>query len=148
VRKPDAKFSLANIMRSLLLSAIGTLKIGMDILDGENVQLSQLFGHGGFFKTPGVGQRLMAAALGVPVTVMESAGEGGAWGIAILAAYAVHKKSECETLENYLMKVFAREKGSTIEPCVEDAEGFAEYMKAYVNGLAIERAAVENFVNV
>jgi len=146
VRKPDAKFNLANIMRSLLLSAIGTLKIGMDILDGENVRLEQLLGHGGFFKTPGVGQRLMAAALGVPVTVMESAGEGGAWGIAILAAYATYKKSEYETLENYLVKVFAEEKGSTIKPCTEDAEGFAEYMKTYVKGLVIERAAVENYV--
>jgi len=144
VRKPDAKFNLANVMRSLLFSAVGTLKIGMDILDGENVRLDQLLGHGGFFKTQGVGQRVMAAALGVPVTIMESAGEGGAWGIAILAAYAV-QKAESETLESYLTeKVFVNEKGASMEPCPKDAQGFSEYMKAYVSGLAIERAAVEN----
>ena len=142
IRKPDAKFSVANVMRSLLFSAIGTLKIGMDILEVENVQLDQLLGHGGFFKTPGVGQRIMAAALGVPITVMESAGEGGAWGIAILAAYMAQKNGE--TLEAYLAKVFAGEKGVTTDPCDKDARGFAEYMKTYVSGLAIERAAVEN----
>jgi len=141
VRQPDSKFNVANVMRSLLFSAIGTLKIGMEILDGENVRLDQLLGHGGFFKTPGVGQRVMAAALGVPITVMESAGEGGAWGIAILAAYAVQKNGE--TLEAYLAKVYASEKGATIAPCEKDAQGFAEYMKAYVSGLAIQRAAVE-----
>ena len=144
VRKPDAKFSLANVMRSLLFSAIGTLKIGMDILGGENVRMDQLLGHGGFFKTQGVGQRLMAAALNTPVSVMESAGEGGAWGIGILAAYAAQKTDD-ETLESYLTdKVFANEKGTTIEPCPGDVQGFTEYMKAYVSGLAIERAAVEN----
>ena len=142
VRKPDANFNVANIMRSLLFSAIGTLKIGMEILDGENVQLDQLLGHGGFFKTSGVGQRVMAAALGVPVTVMESAGEGGAWGIAILAAYMVQKNGK--TLEAYLEKVFANENGMTIAPCADDVQGFAEYMKAYVSGLVIERVAVEN----
>ncbi|MCL2284736.1 MAG: FGGY-family carbohydrate kinase, partial [Firmicutes bacterium] len=142
VRKPDAKFSLANVMRSLVFSAIGTLKIGMEILDGENVRLDQLLGHGGFFKTPEVGQRLMAAALGTPVSVMESAGEGGAWGIAILAAYAVQKAGD-ETLEAYLAKVFANEKGTTIEPCALDAKGFTEYMKAYVSGLEIVKVAVE-----
>jgi len=142
IRKPDAKFNVANIMRSLIFSAIGTLKIGMDILDGENVRLDSLLGHGGFFKTPEVGQRLMAAALGTPVSVMESAGEGGAWGIAILAAYAA-SKSENETLEAYLAKVFANEKGTTIQPCPEDVRGFAEYMKLYTAGLAVERAAVD-----
>ena len=141
VRRPDAKFSVANVMRSLLFSAIATLKIGMEILDGENVQLDQLLGHGGFFKTPGVGQRVMAAALGVPITVMESAGEGGAWGIAILAAYMAQKNGE--TLEAYLAKVFAGENGTTIQPCEKDARGFAEYMKAYVSGLAIQRAATK-----
>jgi len=142
VRKPDGTFSLANVMRSLLFSAIGTLKLGMEILDGENVQLDSLLGHGGFFKTKGVGQKLMAAALGVPVTVMESAGEGGAWGIAILAAYRA-AKLEGETLETYLAKVFAGEEGSTIEPCPQDAEGFAKFMQMYVRGLGVEKAAVE-----
>jgi len=142
VRKPDSVFSLANVMRSLLFSAIGTLKLGMEILDSENVQLDSLLGHGGFFKTKGVGQKLMAAALGVPVTVMESAGEGGAWGIAILAAYHA-AKAEGETLEAYLAKVFAGEEGSTIEPCSQDAEDFARFMQMYVRGLGVEKAAVE-----
>jgi len=142
VRKPDANFNLANVMRSLLFSAIATLKIGMGILDGENVRLDKLLGHGGFFKTQGVGQRFMAAALGVPVSVLESAGEGGAWGIAILAAYAA-QKANGETLETYLGKVFAAEKGSTLAPDAQDARGFASYMTEYVRGLVIERAAVD-----
>jgi len=142
VRTPDAKFTLPNVMRSLLFSAIGTLKIGMEILDGENVQLDKLLGHGGFFKTRGVGQKLMAAALGVPVSVMHSAGEGGAWGIAILAAFAA-QKGEAETLEVYLDKVFAHESGTTIEPCAEDVQGFAEYMQGYVKGLEVVKAAVK-----
>jgi len=143
VRKPDSKFSLANIMRSLLLSAMGTLKIGMKILDNENVKLEKLLGHGGFFKTQGVGQSLMAAALNVPIAVMESAGEGGAWGIALLAAYAARKKED-EPLEDYLNEVFAREKGTVINPREKDVKAFTEFMKVYVSGLAVQRAAVEN----
>jgi len=142
VRRPDATFGLANVMRSLVYSAIATLKIGMGILDGEDVQLTQLLGHGGFFKTEGVGARLMAAALGVPVAVMESAGEGGAWGIALLAAYA-GQKADGETLEGYLTKLFAKEKSTVVKPNAVDAAGFAQYMEVYVRGLAIEREAVE-----
>ena len=141
VRTPDAKFSLPNVMRSLIFSAISTLKIGMEILDSENVELDKLLGHGGFFKIKGVGQSLMASALGVPVSVMETAGEGGAWGIAMLAAFAAQKK-ETETLEEYLDNVFASEKSSIIEPCAKDAEGFTKYMKTYVKGLDILKAAI------
>jgi len=140
IRNPDAKFTVPNIMRSLLYSALSTLKLGMNILDGENVKLDSLLGHGGFFKTPGVGQKLMAAALDVPITVMESAGEGGAWGIALLAAYMV--QGESDSLETYLAKVFANEKGSTLQPCLQDTECFTAYMKSYVSGLKVERAAV------
>ena len=141
IRTPNADFSLKNLMRSLVFSAIATLKIGMKILGDEGVKLDQLLGHGGFFKVAGVGQQLMAAALNVPVTVMESAGEGGAWGIAILSAYQV-QKSEGETLDAYLSKLFANEKGSTIEPSPDDIADFATYMDAYVKGLDVVRAAI------
>jgi len=143
VRRPDSKFSLANVMRSLVLSAMGTLKIGMKILDDENVTLEKLLGHGGFFKTKGVGQNLMAAALNVPIAVMESAGEGGAWGIALLAAYAARKK-EGEPLDAYLDKVFSSEKGTVVTPCEKDVKAFTEFMKVYVSGLTVQRAAVES----
>ena len=102
VRTPNAKFSLANFMRANLYSSVATLKIGMDILtQQENVTLDRLMGHGGLFKTKGVGQSIMAAAMNVPVTVMETAGEGGAWGIALLASY-MKNKAEGETLDVYL----------------------------------------------
>ena len=90
VRTPESKFTLANFMRTHLFSSLGALKIGMDILAQEKVKLDQLLGHGGFFKTKGVGQKIMAAAMNVPVTVMETAGEGGAWGIALLGAYMLY----------------------------------------------------------
>lgn len=144
VRQPDSPFTLANFSRNLLFSTMATLKIGMDILtEKENVRLEQLLGHGGLFKTKGVGQQLMAGALDVPVSVMESAGEGGAWGIALLAAYGVCQK-EGEPLEKYLLeKVFANEQASTIAPKEEDKQGFAAFMERYKQGLAVEKAAVE-----
>jgi sugar (pentulose or hexulose) kinase len=144
VRTPESKFTLANFMRTHLFSSLGALKIGMDILfEQEKVKLDQLLGHGGFFKTKEVGQRIMAAAMNVPVSVMETAGEGGAWGIALLAAYML-KKSEHESLEAYLAdKVFANEKSSTITPDKKDVDGFATFMARYKKGLVIERAAVE-----
>lgn len=146
-RTPDSRFTLPNFMRTLLYSAMGTLKLGMDILtEREQVKLEVLLGHGGLFKTPVVGQQLMAGALGVPVAVMESAGEGGAWGIALLAAYAAHRAAgQNESLEDYLAKrVFAGAAGSRLEPKPEDTRGFAAFMARYQKGLAIERAAVEN----
>jgi sugar (pentulose or hexulose) kinase len=132
-------------MRTILFSAMGTLKLGMDILtEKEKVRLDTLLGHGGLFKTKGVGQKLMAAALNVPVAVMESAGEGGAWGIALLAAY-MRRKDEGETLENYLeRKVFAGNKGLRIEPVEMDVQGFGKFMDRYAAGLKIERAAAEH----
>ncbi len=145
VRMPDSRFHLANFARSLLLSAVAVLRIGMDILTGqEHVRVEKMLGHGGLFKTRGVGQQLMAAALNVPVSVMESAGEGGAWGIALLAAYGQRKK-EGETLERYLAdRVFAQIQGSCVEPKIGDVQGFDSYMKRYLEGLAIQKAAVEH----
>jgi len=144
-RMPDSQFTLANFMRTILFSTMATLKLGMDILtEQENVKLEQLLGHGGLFKTKEVGQRLMAAALNVPVAVMESASEGGAWGIALLAAYA-SEKSEGETLEKYLEdKVFSKTAVTRIEPDDADIKGFEKYMERYKAGLAIERAAVDS----
>jgi len=143
VRMPDARFNLGNFMRNLLFSAIGTLKLGMDILtEKEDVQLEQLLGHGGFFKTKGVGQRLMAAALNVPVSVMESAGEGGAWGIALLAAYLNRKN---ETLEEFLAnQVFASAKAERVTPDPNDSKGFDAFMIRYKQGLPIMKSAIES----
>ncbi|MNC56692.1 ribulokinase [compost metagenome] len=116
----------------------------MDILlKQEAVKLDQILGHGGLFKTKGVGQSIMAAVLNVPVSVMETAGEGGAWGIALLASYMINE-SETETLEEYLnQNRFAGKKGTTMSPDPKDVEGFEEFMKRYTKGLAIERAAVD-----
>src|SRR5215216_6200891 len=144
VRTPESKFTLANFMRTHLFSSLGALKIGMDILfEQEQVKINQLLGHGGFFKTKEVGQRIMAAAMNVPVSVMETAGEGGAWGIALLASYMLHKSTN-EPLEAYLSdKVFAGENGTTIVPDQRDVDGFAAFMARYKKGLVIEQAAVD-----
>ena len=120
------------------------MKIGLDILfEQEQVKIEKILGHGGFFKTEAVGQQIMAAAMNVPVSVMETAGEGGAWGIALLAAYMIHKAAN-EPLEAYLTsKVFAGEKSKTIAPDQKDVEGFKAFMERYKKGLVIERAAVD-----
>ncbi|MDR0784820.1 MAG: ATPase [Treponema sp.] len=145
-RAPDGRFTLANFMRTLLFSAMGTLKLGMDILVGkEGVRLDRLLGHGGLFKTKGVGQRLMAAALNIPIATMDSAGEGGAWGAALLAAYT-RLKREGETLETFLAeRVFAENAGVSVEPDPQDVKGFEAFMERYVKGLAIEKAAIDSF---
>ncbi|MCB9451051.1 MAG: FGGY-family carbohydrate kinase [Anaerolineaceae bacterium] len=144
-RTAESNFTLANFMRAHLYASLATLKIGMDILfDEENVRLEQLLGHGGFFKTPKVGQSMMAAALNVPVAVMETAAEGGAWGMALLASFML-TKSDAETLSGYLSeKVFAHEKSLVIKPNPDDVEGFLAFMERYQAGLAIQRAAVES----
>jgi sugar (pentulose or hexulose) kinase len=144
VRTPESRFTLANFMRVHLFSALGALKIGLDILfEQEKVEIDQILGHGGFFKTEAVGQTIMAAAMNVPVSVMETAGEGGAWGIALLAAYMLFKEKD-EPLEAYLSdRVFAREQGTTIQPEPDDVAGFLTFMERYEKGLTIERAAVE-----
>ena len=144
VRTPQAKLDFPNFMRTQLYSALATLKIGMDILAGEQVAVDRLLGHGGFFKTPEAGQRIMAAAAGAPVSVMETAGEGGPWGMALLAAYLVEKEPG-QSLENYLdSQVFAGQKVVTLEPQKQDMEGFEQFMRQYRAGLAVERQAVES----
>lgn len=144
-RRPDSKLSLSNFMRTHLYSSLATLKIGLDILfKQEGVTLDNLMGHGGLFKTKGVGQKIMAAAADVPVSVMETAGEGGAWGIALLADYMKQKQIN-ETLEQYLSeKVFANSESVTIEPVEKDTKGFDQFIALYQKGLAIEKAAVES----
>ena len=144
VRTPESRFSLSNFMRTHLFSALGTLKIGLDILfEQEQVKIDRVLGHGGFFKTEEVGQKMMATAMNVPVSVMETAGEGGAWGIALLASYML-RKEEKEPLEAYLSnKVFAAENSTTIAPDPRDVHGFTVFMERYKEGLPIERTAVD-----
>lgn len=143
IRKPESKFTLANFFRAQLYSTMSTLKIGMDILAKEQVAIDSLTGHGGLFKTPVVGQKYMAAACGAPVTCMETAGEGGPYGMALLAAYML-EKAEGETLEDYLnTRVFAGAKGVTLAPEKADVEGFHDYIARYTAMLDVERKAVE-----
>ena len=142
-RMPDARFTLANFMRTNLLSALATLKIGLDILTGtENVTISRLYGHGGFFKTPDAGQRMLSAACGTPVSVMKTAGEGGPYGMALLCAYMIWK-DEGETLEDYLdSRVFKDSESVTVTADESDIRGFDRFLEQYKKGLDIERAAI------
>ena len=143
VRRPDSKFTLANFFRAQLYSTMSTLKIGMDILAKEQVAIDSLTGHGGLFKTPVVGQKFMAAACNAPVTCMQTAGEGGPYGMALLASYMLNK-AEGETLETYLnAHVFADAKGTTLVPEQADVDGFNAYIKQYKALLEVERKAVE-----
>ena len=145
VRKAGSKFNLANFIRVNLFTALGALKTGLNILlDKESVRVDEITGHGGFFKTREAGQKIMAAAIHVPVTVMDTAGEGGAWGIALLASYLVNR-IEGQSLEDFLrQKVFAGNLGITVAPEQKDVEGFNRFMERYSAGLAIERAAVQH----
>ena len=145
VRTPNSKFNLANFMRVNLYTSLGALKLGMDILlKEEKVQIDKLLGHGGLFKTKGVGQQILADAMNTPISVMETAGEGGAWGIAMLAAYMVQKGVD-ETLGDYLdSKVFAGQEGSELSPDAEGVKGFDEFIRTYKAGLPIERAAIDS----
>ena len=143
VRRPDSVFNLANFFRAQLYATMATLKIGMDILAEEGVAIDSLTGHGGLFKTPVVGQSYMAAACNAPVTCMETAGEGGPYGMALLAAYML-QRSEGESLEDYLAsRVFAGVSGSTVEPDAAAAAGFDSYIKWYKALLEVEQAAVK-----
>lgn len=143
-RMPDSHFTLANFMRTHLYASLATLKIGMDILlEDEGVQVDRIFGHGGLFKTRGVGQPIMAAAMNVPVAVMETAGEGGAWGIALLAGYMANK-DEGETLEAYLAnRIFAGKLGETVNPDDREVKCFNRFIDRYRKALVVEKAAVE-----
>jgi sugar (pentulose or hexulose) kinase len=144
VRSSNSNFNLANFMRVNLFTSLGALKTGLNILlENESVKLDEILGHGGLFKTKGVGQKIMAAAVNVPVSIMETAGEGGAWGIALLASYMINK-ADNEALADFLkQKVFGDQMVSTIAPDPTDVAGFNEFMKRYTQGLAIERAAVD-----
>lgn len=144
VRCPDSRMNLANFMRTQLYASLASLKIGLDILlKKEDVRIDSITGHGGLFKTKGVGQRILAAAMNAPISVMETAGEGGAWGIALLAAYMKNREAG-ESLSQYLeQKVFAGMKAETVEPDCEDAAGFDAYTLKYTACLAAQKAAVE-----
>ena len=142
VRSANDKFNLANFMRANLYASVGVLKIGNDILfNQEKIKVDRITGHGGLFKTKGVGQRILAAAINSPISVMETAGEGGAWGIALLASYLV-KKAYNESLADFLdNNVFAGNTGIEIAPTPEDVEGFNKYIKEYQSCLSIEKEA-------
>ena len=143
LRRPDSQFTLANFFRATLYSTMATLKIGMDILAEEKVTIRSLTGHGGLFKTPVVGQRFLAAACNATVTCMQTAGEGGPYGMALLAAYMA-QKNELETLEEYLnTQVFAHTQCSAFDPIAADVEGFNTYLRQYRCLLDVERKAVE-----
>ena len=146
LRRPDARFTLPNFMRAHLLSALATLKIGMDILTGdEGVRIDRLYGHGGFFKTPGVGQRMLSAAVKAPVTVMETAGEGGPYGMALLCAYLLWKEPG-ESLEDYLeQKVFQDAAQQTLSAAPEEIAGFDAFLASYRSALGVEKLATEVF---
>lgn len=139
VRTPDGKFTLANFMRAHLFSALAMLKTGVDLLKEEHVKIDSLTGHGGLFKTKGVAQRFLAAAFDAPVSVMEHAGEGGAWGMALLAAYLQRGKKD--GLQPYLEEVFAGSSKTVIGPDQADAAGFARYIRNYTDGIEIEKEA-------
>ena len=144
VRTPESHFNLANFMRVHLFTALGALKTGMDILlKEEGIRVDEMIGQGGLFKTEEVGQSIMAAALNTPVSLMETAGEGGPWGSALLAAYML-EKTEGETLSDYLKnRVFQKETVLTVQPAPEDVDGFNQFITRYAKGLSIERSAVE-----
>ena len=145
VRSSNGNFNLANFMRVQLFTALGALRTGLNILfEKESVQVDQILGHGGFFKTREVGQKIMAAAVNVPVSVMENAGEGGAWGIALLGAYMANRVGD-ESLDDFLRdKVFAGQKSNRMAPDPVDVAGFNCFMERYTNGLAIERVAIKH----
>ncbi|MBR3819725.1 MAG: ATPase [Clostridia bacterium] len=144
-RGPESKFTLENFARVQLSSAAATLSIGMEILADEDVKIDRILGHGGYFKAPVSGQKIMGAALNAPVSVMKTAGEGGPWGVAILAEYMV-SKSESEALDEYLEnKVFAGQDSTEIRPDADDIEGFKAFLENYKKGLAAEKAAVDAF---
>ena len=141
-RAQNANFTLANLFRSMLYSTMATLKLGMNILAKENVKIDSLTGHGGLFKTEGVGGRYMAAALNAPITVMKTAGEGGPYGMALLAAYRAQKNNE--TLEEFLSNnVFKNVDRTIVNPQKDDIDGFNRYMEQYKQLLEVEKTATE-----
>ena len=144
VRSSDSRFTLENFIRTHLFTSLCALRTGLDILmNDEHVKVDEIRGHGGFFKTAEVGQKIMAAATNTPISVLATAGEGGAWGIALLASYMVRELSN-ESLPAFLEKVFADTMGKPVKPDPSDVEGFQSFFDRYHKGLAIEQAAVDN----
>jgi L-ribulokinase len=142
-RTPNSEFNLPNLMRMHLYSAFGAMKIGLDILKQEAVATDSVVAQGGIFNTPVVGQRILAAVMDAPVTLMDNAGEGGPWGMAVLSQY-VTMKAEHEKLEDFLEnRVFKNQQSTTMAPDAEDIAGFEVFMARYKAGLAIEKAAIE-----
>ncbi|MBC1935310.1 FGGY-family carbohydrate kinase [Listeria grandensis] len=145
VRLPDSRFNLENFMRVHLASAFGAMRMGLDILEKEHIQIDRLVGHGGIFKTPEVGQRVLAVAMRAPITVMNTASEGGAWGIALLASYM--KLGTGETLAEFLeQKVFKEDQGVTLKPTDAEMNGYDVFMRRYRGGIAIEKQAIEKLI--
>ena len=142
VRTPDSRLTLANFMRAQLYGVFGTLSLGMRVLEDEGVSLDRMFAHGGMFRTAGVAQRFLAGALGAPVAVGETASEGGAWGIAVLASYLAHA-SETDLTRYLDDRVFTDAAIEVVDPNPDDVAGFAAYLDRYRAGLAVEAAAVE-----
>ncbi len=145
VRSANDNFTLANFVRSMLYAAVGVLKIGNDVLfNEEKINVDKITAHGGLFTTKGVAQSILAAALNSPISVMETAGEGGAWGIALLASYLVHK-SDGQSLDKFLDDVvFAGNQGEEVKPDSAQVAGFNRYIEVYQKGLTIEQVAVES----
>lgn len=144
VRTPDSNFNLANFIKVNLYSTLAIIKIGMDILTKEDIKIDSILGHGGFFKTPMVGQKIMSAALNIPVTIMDTAGEGGAWGMALLASY-MDNKSDSKNLSDFLdNKIFDKNEGTTIKPNENIRKEFEIFIKKYIRGLEIEKSAIRN----
>jgi sugar (pentulose or hexulose) kinase len=144
VRQPDSHFTLANFMRAHLYSSLGAVKLGLDILlKDEHMAVDRIMGHGGLFKTKGVAQRYLAAAVHAPVSVLETAGEGGPWGMAILALYVIEKKKS-ETLEHFLNeRIFADMESETVEPEAADIDGFEKFTSRYSKNIKIMQTAVK-----
>lgn len=142
VRTPGSRLTLANFVRTQVYGAFGTLSLGMKVLEGEGVALDTLYAHGGLFRTAGVAQRLLAAAVDAPVAVARTASEGGPWGMAVLAGYLRHAADQ--DLGTYLAEqVFADAEVDVLEPDPSDVEGYTRFLERYSAGLAVERAAVE-----
>lgn len=139
-RTPDGRLTLANFMKMQIYSALGSLSIGCEILKREHVQIDDVYGQGGFFKSPMVGQSAMSAAVGSPITVMQTAGEGGAWGIAVLALFM---QSGADDLERFLNDLFRDVRKSTVSASEQEIEAFSAFMKQYKKGLAVEKLASE-----
>lgn len=144
VRSSGSRFTLENFIRTQLFTSLCALRTGLNVLmDEEHVKVDEIRGHGGFFKTAEVGQKIMAAATNTPVSVLETAGEGGAWGIALLASYMVRELKD-ESLPAFLEQVFAGSMGKAVKPDPSDVKGFRSFFERYHKGLAIEQAAVDN----